>query len=266
MVVQRGASLVQRAEMKASPDLWIGFWNEIPAYALPKRYIFMNAEPLSVAWWRDNPDWSLAMRKALEVWGYEKSNEAFVSALGVRFFYVPFGYAPYFEATFRAHTEGKGLIEDIDVLFFGTMNPRRQRVIDQLRGQGLNVRTITRANAVYGERLDELLARAKIVILVHQHEEPEARIVDLARLDHLLSNRRFVIHEAPSDSAACAEFERAVTMCRYEDIPRTCAYYLAHPEERTSRAASAYEWFKAERSLDEFLPYDNVIKHFNDLT
>jgi hypothetical protein len=253
-----GMSFTTRALLKASPDLWIGFWNEVPVEMLPRNYVFLNGEPLNVKKWSANSNWNAAMKGAREVWGYSRGNAEHVQSLGVLFHFVPFGYAPYYETIFREHCEGKSLTQDIDVLFFGEVCERRRLILDELMRSGLNVRVVSRANPAYGAELDELLARSKIILGIHYYDDPRAQIADLARLDHLLANRLFVVYEKLSEFASDPEFEENVTTCGYREIPAACARLLADPEERARRAAKAYEWFKSEYALDSFIPYDHV--------
>jgi hypothetical protein len=259
--VHSGAQFEMRALLKASPDLWIGFWNEFPVALLPRNYVFLNAEPLHVKRWRDNTDWRQAMKNALEVWDYKRSNKEFVEQLGVPFYFVPFGYTTYYEMTFKNHTADKDLPQDIDVLFFGDVLARRRKILDKLIRHGMKVHVVSRTNPAYGEQLDELLARSKIVLGIHNFDEPEAQIIDLARVDHLLSNRIFVLHEKPAALATEPAFEQHVATCAYAEIPDACVYYLSRPAERADKASKAYAWFKAEYPLDRFIPYDRVEHH-----
>ena len=52
----------------------------------------------------------------------------------------------------------------VDVLFFGTMNPRRQTVIDELRSRGLTVEVVSGS---YGAELAPALKRCRLVLHVH---------------------------------------------------------------------------------------------------
>lgn len=256
--VRSSMSFSTRALLKASPDLWIGFWNGVPLEFLPKNYIFVNAEPLHVKRWGDNTDWFKAMKSAKAVWGYERHDAEFVEKLRAPFHFVPFGYAPYYETIFQKNNEGKELEQDIDVLFFGLMSERRRRVLDELKQRGMKVHIASDDNQVWGEKLDELLTRSKIVLGIHYYDEPQAQIADFARVDHLLSNGLFVVHEKPSQFVSDPAFEQNVTTCEYQDIPDTCAHFLTKPEERTNKAATAHEWFKSEYAIDAFIPYDEV--------
>ena len=246
------------ALLKSSPDLWVGFWNEVPADLMPKNYIFLNSEPLGVKKWSENKDWFKAMRGAKQIWSYTMTSVEHLKTLGAVPRFVPFGYAPYYETIFRKHTADKCLEQDIDVLFFGEVSERRGRILDELKRNGMNVHVAGRDNPAYGERLDELLARSKIVLGIHYYEEPEAQIADLARLDHLLSNQLFVVHEKPSALAANLAFEQNVSTCDYKELSDVCAYFIARPKERAERAARAYNWFKSEYALDSFIPYEDV--------
>ncbi len=253
-----GLKLKTRVQLRGSPDLWVGFWNQVPMALLPHYYIFLNAEPIDVKLWSENEDWFRAMGNAQRVWSYTRSTVEYARQRGVSAQFVPFGYAPYYEAIFQKNVECKQLSQDIDVLFFGAMSERRRRMLDELQRRGMNVHVADRDHPAHGEKLDELLARAKIVLHIHFHEDPKAHYADLARLDHVLSNQLFVIHEKPSALLADPVFEKYITTCDYDGIPDTCAYFLAEPAARTAKAASAREWFKSEYALNAFIPYDDV--------
>jgi hypothetical protein len=251
-------TLRDRIRMAMSMDLWIGFWNGTPARYFPRHYIFFNAEPLGVTKWRENRAWFDVMRGAVEVWDYNRANAQYVEPLGVRYRHVPFGYAPYYESSFQENTRGRRLEQGIDVLFVGEVSERRRRILEALSKTGVSVRVISPDSPVYGGDLDLLLASAKIVLGIHYFEEPGAQIADLARLDHLLSNRLFVIHERPAAIRADAEFERNVTTCDYAQIVDTCLHYLGRPEARSGLALSAHEWFKRCYSMDALIPYEQI--------
>ena len=264
--IRTGGSWLMRAEVRASADLWIGFWNEYPLDSLPRTFIFFNAEPLCVDRWGGDTPWMAAMRSASAVWDYSKAHEPRVSALGVPFRFVPFGYAPHYEDVYRRHVGGKAIAQDIDVLFVGGLLERRKSILERVKATGVRVHTVTRDNPAHGEKLDELLAASKIVLNVHAFDDPQAQIVDLARLDHLLANRVFVLHEALADAAVDAEFSRHVPTCAYDRIPEMCAHYAARPEERKRIADAAYEWFKAELDLDKIIPFDEIRNAIEELS
>jgi hypothetical protein len=257
--VYSGLSARTSIRLKASADLWVGFWNFVPSALLPDNYIVMNAEPLAIKGARYEIEEVLRiMNRAKQVWDYSKTNAERLGGINVPVRFVPFGYAPYYEEVFRRHTRAKKLEQDIDVMFYGVLSERRRRALDAVKARGINLCVLDRSNPVFGEKLDELLARSKIILGLHYYDDPWAQIPDLARLDHLLSNGLFVIHEKPSADAQDPTFVDNVTTCGFDDIPEACAYFLAHPAQRAEKARISYEWFKSQYSLDAFIPFADV--------
>jgi hypothetical protein len=127
----------------------------------------------------------LRMLQSCQVWDYSAPNIASLTRLGVtvKVRHVPVGYVP--ELTRIA----AGPAEDIDVLFYGSMNERRNNVISQLRQAGLNAHTVF---GMYGPARDALIARSKVVLNMHYYE---ANIFELVRVSYLLANRKAVVAE-----------------------------------------------------------------------
>jgi len=67
--------------------------------------------------------------------------------------------------------------KDIDVLFYGLMNQRRQDIIDELKNHGLNVVV---ANGIWGDKLNPYIARSKILLNVHYY--PITALQEQARM------------------------------------------------------------------------------------
>ncbi len=55
----------------------------------------------------------------------------------------------------------------MDVLFFGAMNPKRQSILDAINKTGVNVHVLSGDTSTYGEALDRMLSRTKIVLNLH---------------------------------------------------------------------------------------------------
>jgi hypothetical protein len=99
--------------------------------------------------------------------------------------------------------------DDIDVLFFGTMNPYRTQALAGLRAGGLQV---YHANAdgvaLFGAALDALVARAKLVLsLRFWGTDAEWKV---SRYAHLLRHGRLVVAEASGDRKELALFAGAI--------------------------------------------------------
>jgi hypothetical protein len=116
--------------------------------------------------------------QSCRVWDYSARNIESLRRLGVSstVTHVPVGYVPELS---RIGTS----TEDIDVLFYGSMNERRARVIAELRSMGLKAHAVF---GVYGAARDELIARAKVVLNLHYYD---SSIFELVRVSYLLANR-----------------------------------------------------------------------------
>jgi len=122
------------------------------------------------------------------LWDYSEDNAHRLAALiGRPVAFVPIGYAP--ELT-RIET---GAEPDIDVLFYGSINQRRQAVLAELTAMDLRVH---QAFGVYGPARDALIRRSKVVLNMHFYEPGAFEIV---RVSYLLANRRAVVSERGAD-------------------------------------------------------------------
>ena len=175
-----------------------------------------------------------------EIWDYSERNAGRYAELGLpRPRVVPIGYVPEL-------TRIPPAVEDIDVLFYGCMNPRRSAVLQALRARGLWVEALF---GVYGEERDRYIARAKLVLNVHFYG---AKVFEIARVSYLLANRRCVVSERGADPSEEEPYEDGVAFARYEDLAETCAALAGDPATRRARAAAGFAAF-ACRPATSFL-------------
>ncbi|MBK9517856.1 MAG: methyltransferase domain-containing protein [Anaeromyxobacter sp.] len=172
----------------------------------------------------------LALFRRHPVWDYSERNAARYAELGLdRPRVVPIGWVPELTRIPPAP------LEDLDVLFYGSVNPRRLAVLDALRAAGLRVEAVF---GVYGEARDRLIARAKVVLNVHYFE---AKVFEVVRVSYLLANRRCVVSERGADPAEERELEAAVAFAPYQGLVETCRRLVQDPAERARRAALGFE-------------------------
>ncbi|GEJ57941.1 glycosyltransferase [Anaeromyxobacter diazotrophicus] len=175
----------------------------------------------------------LALFRAYPVWDYAAANADALARLGVpRPAVVPVGYVP--QLTRIAPAE-----EDLDVLFYGSLNERRRAVLAELERRGARVHA---AFGVYGPARDALVARARLVLNVHYFE---AKVFEVVRVSYLLANRRCVVSERGADAAAEAAFEEGVAFAPYEALADRCLALLARPEERRRVAEAGFRLMAA---------------------
>ena len=205
--------------------------------ALPPDAIIYNSEQFD-----DDSRWLtshyVGALKQRQVWDYSTENVRRLTALGAQSVqYVSLGYVP--ELARIPH-----LSDEIDVLFYGSVNPRRQQVIDQLKARGLNVVVLFGA---YGEERDRAIARAKVVLIVHYYE---AKIFEIVRAAYLLSNRKAVVAEGGTDTFVEPELREALCAVPYDQLVDACVELVRDQARRSALEERGQRLFALRREED----------------
>lgn len=174
------------------------------------------------------------------VWDYSKRNIEQFKKLGFKndLYYVPIGYVPELTCIPIVSTQ------DIDVLFYGSINPRREKILEELKQAGLNVVSVF---GIYGERRDELIARAKIVINIHYYE---SSILEIVRISYLLANHKAVVAECNETTEVADELKEALALVPYEKLVETCIELVNNNETRQLYEKNGFECFSLRNESD----------------
>lgn len=205
----------------------------------PRKAILYNLEQVQAgsAWLTPQ---LLALFREYTVWDYSARNAARLVELGVSPpTLVPVGYVPELTRIVPA-------TEDIDVLFYGSMNERRQRIIEALRARGLRVGTLF---AVYGPARDAVIARSKLVLNVHFYE---AKVFEAVRVSYLLANRRVVVSERGAVAEEEAPFADGVAFASYDHLVDRCVELVGDDEARSELSERGFRAM-SQRPQTDFL-------------
>jgi hypothetical protein len=155
-----------------------------PETPFPEGTILYNLEQIG-----GNPNMLMAaeLSERYVLWDYSPANVAYWHEHGIEAQCVPIGYVP--ELT-RIPPRPR---PDIDVLFYGSLNARRKKVLDALEADKLTVLTLQR----FGAARDEAISRSKLVINIHYYDSP--RLFEWVRVSYLLSNLKAVVCENSDD-------------------------------------------------------------------
>lgn len=201
---------------------------------LPADAIIYNSEQVESGspWFRG------AYREALKrrmVWDYSAENLRRLEGLGARAVrHVPLGYVPELVRI-------APVAEDLDVLFYGSLNERRRRVLEALVARGLKVAVLTGS---YGEQRDRMIARARVVLSVHCYS---ARIFEMVRAAYLLSNGRALVAECGPETAVEADIREAICGVPYEALVEACVGLVQDASRRTALAERGRRIFAQRR-------------------
>jgi hypothetical protein len=217
--------------------------DEAGARALPPDTIVYNLEQIDArsGWLR--PGFLAALGRCV-VWDYSQGNLERIRALtgNRRLVHVPVGYVP--ELTRIAAGEP----QDIEVLFYGAMNDRRQRVIDALRAAGLAVCAVF---GMYGPARDRLIARAKVVLNLHYYD---ASVFEIVRVAYLLANRKAVVAECHDRTEIYPDLRDAMRLVPYDDLVASCRELVENAALRAHYAEMGFRRMSARRAADLLRP------------
>jgi hypothetical protein len=155
------------------------------------------------------------------VWDYSPRNLAWLAENGMQASLVRLGFAPALARVTPAP------VQDIDVLFYGAVNERRQHILDGLRQAGVNVVALT--GGVVREELDTYIARSKVVLNMHYYE---TKIFEIVRVSYLLNNHKAVVAEAGPDTEIEDELRRALLGVRYDQLVAACRVLVGDETRR----------------------------------
>lgn len=222
--------------------------------------IVLNFEQL-VAGSQACNDGYLALLREHYVWDYSQHNLARYAGLGIaNGHHVPLGCEEEAASNLRPEDVLPEAAQDIDVLFFGSLNPRRSHVIDAMRKKGLHV--ACNDNQLWDSaHRDQMIRRAKLVLNMHFFDN--SRIVELPRLSLLFRQRKAVLCELYADSEIFyPELRQAMAGAAFDDLADMAVLLVSAPQLRERLAHQGFEAFSRRSqtavlgpALDEFLAW-----------
>jgi hypothetical protein len=122
--------------------------------------------------------------------------------------------------------------KDIDVLFVGTLLPRRQKIITELA----NSFSVTTYSA-FGQDMVDLINRSKIILNIHGEDflDTETRVYET------LACKGFLLTECLSAESPFQDGVHLVEAKDVEDLKEKIAYYLDRPSNREIIAEAGYQ-------------------------
>jgi hypothetical protein len=176
------------------------------------------------------------------VWDYSLENIATWNGMKCAFppVHVRLGYVPELSRITAQQPQ------DIDVLFYGSLNQRRILVVKALKDAGVKIHTIF---GVYGKERDDLIARSKVILNVHFYN---TKIFEMVRVSYLLANAKAVVAECSSGTALEQGLADSLLGCPYDSLVDGCLSLLQNEEERRRLEIRGFQWF-SQRKESEIL-------------
>lgn len=196
---------------------------------LPADTILYNFEQLLPGYRWFQPPY-VALLRRFQVWDYAAPNVRWLHESGVapNAHHLPPGYVAQWTRIQPAR-------EDIDVLFYGLVSPRRRRILDGLAGRGMRLKEL---RGVFGEERDRWIARARIVLNLRLEDDGH---FESLRVNYLLANRKAVVTEQSADDDWPASLHAGVRSVAYDALASACEDLLANEAARGALAEAGFQ-------------------------
>lgn len=207
--------------------------------------VFVNLEQLGHGGAKVSPEYLALLRRSAVV-DYEAANVATYAIDPAEVQLVSFLSAPYLDLG-----EGLALEErPIDLLFFGSMNPRRQTFLDEIEAAGVQVSRFD--TPVYGAERDHYIRQSKAVLNCHFYDSSR---FEQARVFQCLSLGTPVISERAFATEPPAAFENSLFW-----LPTGAVQpFFRHQFGQPGYFAQARRHIEAFRAQDPLSAYANVL-------
>lgn len=212
----------------------------LEARHFPGNTIIFNLEQLWSPGCRWNNKQYHEHLRSFSVWEYSKRNVRYLSRVpGMKdVTHMPLGYVPEMTRLSQSFPQ------DVDVLFYGSINERRRKLLEQIQDAGLNLLIL---NKTYGTERDFAIARSKLVLNVHYYSPAT---LELPRLGYLWANSKCVISERAPETEAADELDTACAYRHYDDLMPAIMDFAGNKTMRETQAQQGFSAFSGLRQED----------------
>lgn len=201
----------------------------------PEGTILYNLEPIGG---NDRMLMSPDLSKRYVIWDYSPANIAHWTRNHIAARCVPIGYVRELTRIMPVPRP------DIDVLFYGSVNSRRAKVLSELQ-QILGRDRVVVAGG-FGKERDAMIARARLVLNLHYYDSP--KLFEWVRVSYLLANMKAVVSEESDDFPIA--LVGAVRSAPYGDLVAACLDLLDDTEQRLGLQENGFHMFSKIRETD----------------
>lgn len=155
------------------------------------------------------------LKKSDQVWDYDEENIRFLyDQFKIKAMFMPLQYVP--QLTMLPLLDINK--HDIDILFYGSLNDKRRKVIDSIKTKLPN-RNIISSDVLWDDELNDHIQRSKIILNLHYYDTNR---LEQARIFFLLANHKCVV----SETSPINYYQSGIVMADTEKISDACEHLL----------------------------------------
>jgi hypothetical protein len=189
----------------------------------------------------------------MPVWDYNQRNVDTLITAGIpNIQLVPLGYCPELTEIANPNIQNSTPIEqDIDVLFYGSISPRRKRTLDAIRARGLSVVSSETGQFIGSDRAT-LISRSKVILNIHYYET--VGIFEIVRVSYLLANRKAVVSELSPHTDIDLDIKDAIVSGTLDELPELCWQLVHDHDRRAAIEREGFDIFSRRQAIDILQP------------
>ena len=215
---------------------------ELENFNPPANSIIFNLEQMTTRSPWHNDQYVEHLRR-FTVWEYSRRNARyFRKSLGMtNVAEVRLGYVPEMTRLDRDFPQ------DIDVLFYGAVNERRQKILEAISRTKLRLGVL---QGEYGMNRDYAIARSRLVLNVHYYIPAT---LEVPRLGYLWANYKPVVSELRKETELDPGLEESCRFCSYDELlPMVMEMALSDSarKEQSEKAFAAFSGLRQEDFLE----------------
>ena len=189
--------------------------------SIPSNTIIFNTEQIESI----NEIWKrrilLLASKGIVFWDYSNHNlDLLHTKLNVK--------GRLFEIGFQSNLQRIKINDnkEVDVLFYGSLNNRREKIINNLLKKNVKVKCLF---GVYGKDRDDWIGKSKIVLNLHYYE---SKIFEIVRIFYLLTNAIPIVSEVDENTKLNNNYLKGIKGSNYEYVEKNILSLLENEKER----------------------------------
>lgn len=175
--------------------------------------------------------------------------------------YIPLLYNSFLEEHYNSQENYYINNKDIDILFFGSLNSRREKIINELKIKyKLHGIYTNDSGSIADRELCNYIKRSKIILNIYYYEHN--KVFDYYRNSYLLANKVFFISEYPDSinfniERNLVDIDKYLIFDKYENLTNLVSYYMDNYNniDINNIVEQQYKWFSKNKLDDLFEIY-----------
>jgi hypothetical protein len=187
--------------------------------------------------------------------------EISVKYTNIKIEYIPLLYNSFLEEHYNSQENYYINNKDIDILFFGSLNSRREKIINELKTKyKLHGIYTNNYGSISDRELCNYIKRSKIILNIYYYEHN--KVFDYYRNSYLLANKVFFISEYPDSinfniEQNLVDMDKYLILDKYENLTNLVSYYMDNYNniDINNIVEQQYKWFSKNKLEDLFKIY-----------